>query len=178
MGLRLGIGEESTIHKGTGRLRPGRRRWVRGGGERWSIMEQPSPFPRAAARGGATPSCDRRALRARARYRGRELSRFPSPARSPALPSLTRRAASRPGSQACQWPQVRYCGTRALGHRDLRDAEGIWMESPRRRKLKRVRPASRGLSQEAWAPTPRPTEGQPDLESLPTSPPLQDILGT
>ena len=76
-------------------MRPGRRRWVRGGGRAgplWNSLLLPLARPSE----GATTSCDRRALRARARYRGRELSRFPSPARSPALPSLTRRAASRP----------------------------------------------------------------------------------
>ena len=134
-------------------------------------------FP-ARSSGGPSTSCDRRALRARASYRGRELSRLPSPARSPALPSRTRRAASRPGSQACQRPQVLYCGIQAPGHRDLWDVEDIWTESPRRRKLKRVRPAGRGLPQEAWAPMPCPMVGQPDLESLPTSPPLQALLGT
>ena len=51
MGLRLGIETKYNL-QGTGRLRPGRRRWFRGGGEeRWSIMEQPSPFPRAVVRG-------------------------------------------------------------------------------------------------------------------------------
>ena len=52
MGPRSGIETKYNL-QGTGRLRPGRRRWFRGGGEeRWSIMEQPSPFPRAVVRGG------------------------------------------------------------------------------------------------------------------------------
>ena len=51
MGLRLGIAKEGTIYKGTGRLRPGRRHWVRGGEERWSTVEPASPFPRAVVRG-------------------------------------------------------------------------------------------------------------------------------
>ncbi len=49
MGLRLGIGEESTIHKGTGRLRPGRRRWVRGGGGSAGPLRN-SLLPRLPAR--------------------------------------------------------------------------------------------------------------------------------
>ena len=76
-------------------------------------MEHPSPFPTRPS-GGPSTSCDHRALRARARYRGRELSRFPSPARSPALPSLTRRAASCPALK------------HANGHRYVTVAPGRW----------------------------------------------------
>lgn len=178
MGLRLGIGKEK-LQSTRGQAAGDRAGDVgsEGEGECWSIAVQPPHFPPRLSRGPAT-SCDRRTLRARASYRGRELSRLPSPARSPALPSRTRRAASRPGSQACQRPQVLYCGIQAPGHRDLWDVEDIWTESPRRRKLKRVRPAGRGLPQEAWAPTPCPTAGQPDLKNPPTSPPLQVLLVT
>ena len=70
---------KGTIYKGAGRLRPGRRRWVQGvgrsAGPLWnSLLHSPVRLSE-----GPSTSCDRRALRARASYRGRELSRSRPP---------------------------------------------------------------------------------------------------